>query len=100
MREQINKVKNWKQFNENFDVYNNKMRLVHTGYGYDFYIGEDDGKSFYNIIQMGESEPSSGYYNSEHISKMKGVKNVFKTIEIEQDKIKKQIIDKLKDNGF
>jgi hypothetical protein len=78
-----------------------KMRLVHTGYGYDFYIGKDDkGKSFYNIIPMGENEPTSGYYNSEWISKMKGVKNVFKTVEKEHDEIKKSIMDKLKDNGF
>jgi hypothetical protein len=101
MREQIDRVKNWKQFNENFDVDNNKMRLVHTGYGYDFYIGTDnEGKSFYNIIPMGENEPTSGYYNSEWISKMKGVKNVFKTVEKEHDEIKKSIMDKLKDNGF
>jgi hypothetical protein len=31
---------------------------------------------------------------------MKGVKNVFKTVEKEHDEIKKSIMDKLKDNGF
>jgi len=86
---------------ENFDVDNSKMRLVHTGYGYDFYIGKDEkGESFYNIIPMGDNEPTSGYYNSEWISKMKGVKNVFKTVERVQDEIKKEIMDKLKANGF
>jgi hypothetical protein len=41
-----------------------------------------------------------GNFNSEWISKMKGVKNVFKTVEKEHDEIKKSIMDKLKDNGF
>ena len=55
------------------------MKLVHTGYGYDFYIGKDaEGKSFYNIIPMGGNAPTSGYYDKEWIATMKGISNVFK----------------------
>jgi len=102
MREQINKVKNWKQFlNEGVDVENNSVDLVHTGYGYDFYIGKDnEGKTFYNIVPMGDNKPNGGYYSSEFICKNKGVKNVFKTVEKEREEIKNMISDKLKKNGF
>jgi hypothetical protein len=57
----------------------NKMRIIHSEYGYNFCIGWDcTGKPFYNIIPMGKPTPTSGYYNSQWICKVKNVRNIFK----------------------
>jgi hypothetical protein len=77
------------------------MKLVHTGYGYDFYMGPDENSEMrYNIVPQGSAKPEGGYPHSEYIAAIKKVKNVFKTIEKEHAEIKQMIDDKLKQNGF
>jgi len=40
---------------------------------YDLYVGDDNGKSVYNIIPKGEDAPTTGYYDKEYICKVKHI---------------------------
>jgi len=58
---------------------NNYMRLVHTDKKYNFWVGTDKDKVFYNITPIGQDKPNGGY-SSEYICGIKGVKNIFKDL--------------------
>lgn len=55
------------------------MRLVHTDKKYNFWVGTDKDKVFYNITPIGQDKPNGGY-SSEYICGIKGVKNIFKDL--------------------
>jgi hypothetical protein len=57
------------------------MKKVETFSGYDFYKGKDEkGEDVFNIVPKDAIAPAAGYYDSDHISKMKKVPNLFKKI--------------------
>ena len=53
-------------------------KLINSQYGYNFWKGTSEGVNFFNITPIGQCAPSGGYYNSDYISKIKGVPNLFK----------------------
>jgi hypothetical protein len=53
------------------------MIKIYSLGNYDYYLGFENGKEFYNIVPINSEPPNSGYYNSRYISKIKNVKNIF-----------------------
>mgnify|MGYP003512616960 FL=1 len=49
-----------------------QLTLLKTLRGYDFYIGDDNGKKVYNIVPTGSDAPVGGYYAKEYICQVKG----------------------------
>lgn len=52
------------------------MNKVTTANGYDYYVGMEDGKPFYNIVPTGHPAPDGGYAR-EYICGIKKVPDMF-----------------------
>lgn len=52
---------------------NNKMHLIESHNGYDFYTKNDMNKTLFNIIPTGQVAPLSGHFNKNFIEKIKHV---------------------------
>jgi hypothetical protein len=48
------------------------MDKVGTSPNYDFYIGMDNQREFFNIVPKGSQPPSAGYFNQTWIERVKG----------------------------
>ena len=58
------------------------MTVKHSDDKYDYWVGEDDkNKTVYNITpKSSEPKPGGDYYSSDHICKVKKVKNCFNNL--------------------
>lgn len=61
---------------------NPNMRKVNSfnndrGASYDYYVGEENGKPFYNIVPGGQKPPQGGYFNKNYILKTKQLPDMF-----------------------
>jgi len=58
--------------------YIQKMGIVATEFGYNFWVGEDEnGYPYYNVIPQNQKYPEGGYLSSDYICKIKKVPNLF-----------------------
>lgn len=54
------------------------VEKIATEEGYDFYMGTNDGKYFYNVVPEGTPAPDKGYYSVQDILKQQDIPEVFK----------------------
>jgi hypothetical protein len=54
------------------------VEKIATEEGYDFYMGINDGKYFYNVVPEGTPAPDKGYYSVQDILKQQDIPEVFK----------------------
>lgn len=54
------------------------FKLIPKNGKYNYWIATDEnGKHWFNVIQIDQQKPTSGYSDSNYICKMKGVENIF-----------------------
>lgn len=53
------------------------LTKVNTFGGYDYYRGESEKGTIYNIVPQGSPAPSGGYYNKTYICAVKNLPDLF-----------------------
>jgi len=53
------------------------MEIITIYKEWTYYVGEDDGKKWYNIVPSNQPAPSGGYYQANSICALKNLPNLF-----------------------